>query len=183
MKLRKRFWKDGTVEISNHGTCVHHCHSMDEMDQIKRNSAVRLAIGNEIGKGYKPTEVKRVLLNNPEILGAAGGQSITIKDCHNAALVFNKENKEQATGKGDDEIEPQEETRDEDGPVLDAPRQTDNQAPAERPRTGEDPISPQTPSQKEGQNHQRSNQHTSTEQTRNVSNEREAGSKKPKAEK
>ncbi|EAS29711.2 uncharacterized protein CIMG_08457 [Coccidioides immitis RS] len=119
MKLRKRFWRDGTVEISNHGTCNQHCHSMDEMDQIKRNSAVRLAIGNEIGKGYRPTEVKRVLLQNREILTAAGGQCITIKDCHNAALVHNKEQKEnQTSAKGDDQPEVQENIQDDDEPML-----------------------------------------------------------------
>ncbi|KAI2397800.1 hypothetical protein LOZ67_005189 [Ophidiomyces ophidiicola] len=118
MKLRKRFWKDGTVEISNHGTCNAHCHSLDDMDQIKRNSGVRLAIGNEIGKGYKPTEVKRVLLKNQDILTAAGGQCITIKDCHNAALVHNKESKEQLPPRKEDNQPGVRENMQEDEPMI-----------------------------------------------------------------
>ncbi|WEW59478.1 hypothetical protein PRK78_004952 [Emydomyces testavorans] len=152
MKLRKRFWKDGTVEISNHGTCSQHCHSMDEMDQIKRNSAVRLAIGNEIGKGYRPTEVKRVLLKNQEILAAAGGQSITIKDCHNAALTFGKESKEHSpSSKGAEQPESHESLQDDDEPMLGAMLQAHNQQEAETSEKQDFEPSTQVQAQETGQ--------------------------------
>lgn len=111
MKLRKRFFNDGSVEIIRQGDCRAHCHSLDEMDRTKRNSAVRLATSAEIGKGYKIQEVRRVLTRDPKFVADVGGQYMETKDYHNAARPFKENNKDNSVGNEDTEAqepEPQE---------------------------------------------------------------------------
>ena len=88
------------IEITRHGDCETHNHDQSSMDIIKRNLAVRNLAGNEVGKGYRASEVARnmkgvVRPQNRAILNAAGGQYLSLLDCHNAGAVHKAQFKDE----------------------------------------------------------------------------------------
>jgi hypothetical protein len=87
-KLKVVFYGECRVEVSRQGPELHN-HDLRDIDAAKRNTAIRELAADEVAKGYKPSHVHRNLRGsrceaNREILDAAGGFNLTLKDVHNA---------------------------------------------------------------------------------------------------
>jgi hypothetical protein len=87
-RLKVVFYGESSVEVSRQGLELHN-HDLREVDAAKRNSAIRQLAADEVAKGYKPSHVHRNIRGakceaNREILEAAGGFNLGLKDVHNA---------------------------------------------------------------------------------------------------
>lgn len=74
-----------------------HNHSLEELDGIKINSALKITAGGEVAKGYTPAVVNRNMQGvqwqgNFEALKAAGGVRFNLMTVHNASQNFKKAN-------------------------------------------------------------------------------------------
>lgn len=69
-------------------------HTLDYLDSIKINSAIKVAVGKEVAKGHAPSPVSRNLqrVGDLEGLKDAGGTHLTLKAVHNAGKDFKKSN-------------------------------------------------------------------------------------------
>ncbi|KAJ9322941.1 hypothetical protein DTO027B5_2983 [Paecilomyces variotii] len=99
--------QDNGVTVVIELTAGVHNHDYELMAH-KATTAVRQLAAQEVAKGYKPAEVKKMLFNpqngNREAILAAGGTKFNIQDIHNAAQVHAK--RKQADVKLDEEIWP-----------------------------------------------------------------------------
>lgn len=73
-----------------------HNHSLEFLDSIKTNSALRLIAEEEIAKGYTPAAVNRNMQGvnwegNNEALIQAGGRSMNLESVYNAGRNFRKQ--------------------------------------------------------------------------------------------
>ena len=87
-KLKVVFYGESRVEVSRQGSRLHN-HDLQEIDAVKCNTAVRELAASEVAKGYKPSHVHRNLRGitcetNCQVLEAAGGFNLALKDVHNA---------------------------------------------------------------------------------------------------
>lgn len=74
-----------------------HNHTLEFLDSIKINSAIKLTAGKEVAKGYAPSVVNRNMQGvkwaaNLETLKDAGGIHLNLKTVHNAGKDFKKSN-------------------------------------------------------------------------------------------
>ncbi|KAJ9295069.1 hypothetical protein DTO271G3_6239 [Paecilomyces variotii] len=99
--------QDNGVMVVIELTAGVHNHEYELMAH-KATTAVRQLAAQEVAKGYKPAEVKKMLFNsrngNREAVLAAGGTEFNLKDIHNAAQVLAK--RKQPDVKLDEEIWP-----------------------------------------------------------------------------
>jgi hypothetical protein len=108
MKLKKTFWESsipskGYVQIEllrdKKSPCYEHNHTLEHLDIVKRNSAIKAVAGEEVGKGYRASEVKRNMTGtiretHKVILEQAGGKHLNLLDIHNAGAAFRTLNKD-----------------------------------------------------------------------------------------
>ena len=72
-----------------------HNPTLEYLDGIKINSAIKLTAGKEVAKGYTPAVVNRNMqgikwLGNSETLKDAGGSDFNLKAVHNASIDFKR---------------------------------------------------------------------------------------------
>ena len=72
-----------------------HHNTLEYLDGIKINSAIKLTAGKEVAKGYTPAVVNRNMqgikwLGNSETLKDVGGSHFNLKAVHNASIDFKK---------------------------------------------------------------------------------------------
>jgi hypothetical protein len=88
---------DQRIELSLHlnleKSCYEHNHTLERLDMIKRNDAVKMIAAGEMSKGYGVSEMRRNITgffyhNHKEILAGAGGKHIGLLDIYNAGRVF-----------------------------------------------------------------------------------------------
>jgi hypothetical protein len=85
------------VRVERHGECPEHCHTLDEADSYKRNSALRDMAAQQVAEGFKPSEVFNNLRGSAHTpkrrkFQAAGGKFLKLGDIHNAGEAWIKQN-------------------------------------------------------------------------------------------
>lgn len=84
-------------KLDSHINQRQHNHSLEFLDNIKINSALKITAGQEVVKGYTPAAVNRNMQGvrwegNFEALQQAGGQSFNWETVYNAERNFKKKN-------------------------------------------------------------------------------------------
>ena len=100
LKVMKKFSSADTSQLESVDLLLHnddkkpcfaHNHSLDYSDSVKINSHIMDAAGEQVGLGYEPAHIHRVLTGvkwtvNLEALKAAGDIHLSLKDVHNAGI-------------------------------------------------------------------------------------------------
>ena len=89
--------EEDIVEVERLSDCQQHCHSLEDSDRIKQNSACRSLAASEVAKSYAVAAVSRNLsaVDRPKeqlLLKEAGSHWLSLKDCHNAGAAYKKQN-------------------------------------------------------------------------------------------